>query len=298
MFLKLLKHDMRSVFKLWWFVLPVIPVLVLIDAVAIRIFTQIIHNMSYVTAPVSGDKAAFLSLVSMLAYLLFLGVTVLLSLTVFYTLFLVLFRFFKNMFTDEGYLTFTLPVKRSTVLLSKTVNGFIWMTLHGILLGIGVVFIFLVALPTKQNEFLFGFSAFKAIAETVWTDIVATYGISILTPIVLLVYSLLTTLSSIGLFYLCLTIGALIVKKFKLAAGIGIYVVIQWIVPTIISFFVYAFSFVFAILLGTIALMSGAVAMELMLIIGLAMMCVLTAIEGHVYYFITRNCLERRLNLA
>ena len=43
--------------------------------------------------------------------------------------FLLLYRFYTSTFTDEGYLTFTLPVKRSTILLSKTVNAVIWTIL-------------------------------------------------------------------------------------------------------------------------------------------------------------------------
>ena len=39
---------------------------------------------------------------------------------------LVYVRFFKNFFSDEGYLTFSFPVPRRTLYLAKTVNAFIW----------------------------------------------------------------------------------------------------------------------------------------------------------------------------
>ena len=155
MFLKLLKHDMKSVFKLWWILLPVLPVLLLVDAVALRVMTQTIANMA-LQPSISDGESTVMILVVMVAYFVFLGVTVLISLTSYYTIILSAIRFYKNLFTDEGYLTFTLPAKRSSVLLSKTLTAVIYMTLHSLIVTVGIIFMVIFAFPTMENEFLFG----------------------------------------------------------------------------------------------------------------------------------------------
>lgn len=38
-------------------------------------------------------------------------------------------RFYKKFLTDEAYLTFILPVKTSTLIISKQINGIIWNNL-------------------------------------------------------------------------------------------------------------------------------------------------------------------------
>lgn len=45
------------------------------------------------------------------------------------TFIVIAYRFYKNMYTDEGYLMFTLPVPVSRLLLSKLIAGFCWTVL-------------------------------------------------------------------------------------------------------------------------------------------------------------------------
>lgn len=52
------------------------------------------------------------------------------------TLFLIMSYFNKSMYTDQGYLTFTLPVKSRDVLASKIIVSFVWMVLsYAIMIG-------------------------------------------------------------------------------------------------------------------------------------------------------------------
>lgn len=45
------------------------------------------------------------------------------------TLIFILMRYYKNFFTDEGYLTFTLPVTPHELLWTKLISGMIWLSL-------------------------------------------------------------------------------------------------------------------------------------------------------------------------
>ena len=48
------------------------------------------------------------------------------------TLVMIIIRYYKNMFGNEGYLMFTLPVKPQQLLISKAVTSVVWMILAGI----------------------------------------------------------------------------------------------------------------------------------------------------------------------
>lgn len=52
-----------------------------------------------------------------------------------------IYRFYKALFTDEGYLTFTLPVKSSQILWSQLINCFIWAIINFIIdvVSIGIL---------------------------------------------------------------------------------------------------------------------------------------------------------------
>lgn len=50
------------------------------------------------------------------------------------TIIIIAVRFYKNLFSDEGYLTNTLPVTRGMHLLSKTISGTIWCVIDSFIL--------------------------------------------------------------------------------------------------------------------------------------------------------------------
>ena len=68
-----------------------------------------------------------LGLSFLLFFLIIMGVS-------FGTFIVITVRFYKNLFSDEGYLTRTLPVTSGQHLLSKTIAGSIWASLDMILL--------------------------------------------------------------------------------------------------------------------------------------------------------------------
>jgi len=67
-----------------------------------------------------------------------------------------LYRFYLNLYTDEGYLTFTLPVKKSDLLLSKFIFSMSTLVAGGIVCLIDVLIFFgvnsMVSPPTPSDE--------------------------------------------------------------------------------------------------------------------------------------------------
>lgn len=150
---------------------------------------------------------------------------------VFFSQILIMYRYYTNLFTDEGYLTFTLPAKTSSVLTAKVINAIIWSTYTFVILFL-CIFIYAAFGSADTGlinvEFFSGIKRFlNAAAEEYSAGIIVKYVIEgIVFYIVAMLYSTLSI-------YLALTIGSIIAKKHKILASIGIYYAIN----TVMSMF-------------------------------------------------------------
>ena len=308
MLLKLLKYDMKAVFRTWWFILPILFVLILIDAAAARVLTPCIVEMSGESSSSlmnslegtggQGLLAVILILAVFVSYFTLIVVSGILLNSPIYSYVHVFLRFYTNLFTDEGYLTFTLPAKRSTVLLAKTLNAIIWIGLHNLILAAGGVFIFLVGIPTVDNDILFGFTGAWELLKALYSMVVSSYGWGIVIIAEVILLMIFNILASITILQFCFTLGSIIVKRGKLFAGIGVYYLVQGVLPGITTFLCYVFCGAFGTVISLVAEMSTDFTIGAMVAIVLAMFNLLVLLEGHLFYFVTRNCLERKLNLV
>lgn len=112
---KLIKYDMKSLNRF----LPVMHIFILLSSILIRTFIT-----GRITPDSSSEQADLFMLLSFILYFTFI---IALSTG---TYLIAGIRFYKNLFTDEGYLTKTLPVKTGTHLLSKTITGSIWAVIN------------------------------------------------------------------------------------------------------------------------------------------------------------------------
>ena len=139
-------------------------------------------------------------------------------------LFLLIGRFYKSRFTDEGYLTFTLPVNTHQNLLASMANT-----------AIGMVIIFFVICAALAVWMLIGFSAIPGFYERVrevlpevWAEICREIGKAensdIFGGIALFLVNVLTGgACELVTLMLSVTIGSIIAKKHKILAAVGVY---------------------------------------------------------------------------
>lgn len=118
---KLLKYDMKSLNRF----LIVLHAFLLLSALGIRIF---------LTGRIVADNTAEGTILG-LSFLLYILV---ITAANFGTFIVIAVRFYKNLYSDEGYLTHTLPATKGAHLLSKTISGTIWGTLDMILMGLSI----------------------------------------------------------------------------------------------------------------------------------------------------------------
>ena len=57
----------------------------------------------------------------------------------FLVFFIICAHFYRNLMTDEGYLTFTLPVKTSEILWSKLITAMLWTIISVVVIGLCVL---------------------------------------------------------------------------------------------------------------------------------------------------------------
>ena len=111
---KLIKNDMKNIGKL---LLPLNAIVLLMTLVGVALRATGLFNM---------DNTTSLLVILVLAYIL--GMVVILVVCYFYPI----IYFYRNLFSRQGYLTFTLPVSPWSILFSKTFVGFFWYIVTGV----------------------------------------------------------------------------------------------------------------------------------------------------------------------
>ncbi len=283
MFKKLLKYDMMSVWRFWWILALGVFSLSVVGSFVLRFVITYIENPNF---------SFFIAIAIFFLVLCFL----IISSSVFATEIFIYLRFYKNFFTDEGYLTFTLPVSRRQLYLSKLLNALIWQTLHALLL-IACIAVFLLIAPPAQNG-LIDPTGFILIGEAITAAWNAAGVWLIVYTLEILLLLFVSQLFGIGMIHFCITIGAIIAKKAKLLAAIGIYYGINmaFSLATQILGMISLISLGdgFAYLTLDFSLQEGLVFIALVLLIISAMMAVLACLLN----CFTLDRIERRLNLA
>lgn len=140
------------------------------------------------------------------------------------TIIILAYRFYKNLFSNEGYLSFTLPVSTNAQLMSKIITSLLWIILIAIALIISVS-VFCV-FGTAKEEVLVN----QKIIDEIHMNFIdtfynfRTYEIEtdvLIEAIILPVLFFILVIISI---YLAITIGSIVVSKFKILASTGVFI--------------------------------------------------------------------------
>ena len=281
---KLIKYDIKAVAPIWLLMAAVVACMSVFGSVVGRVSIEAVENPdNYMLLCVFGMLLAFLCAMVVVSSPLV-------------TTFLVYWRFYKNFYTDEGYLTFTLPVSRRQLMLSKVVNALIWTTAHGVLLALCLLIACLIVPPTF-GEGVFNTVVFDGIGEGIRAIWKFGGAWTILWALEALVGLLVAMLFSIGCFHLCITIGAVVAKQAKLLAAIGIYYLSGMVISTASQLFT---TLILPLLTpGLGVLLRDATAGQGFGVVSLiaAIVIAVFAAVACVVHFITVGMVERKLNL-
>lgn len=297
MFRKCLKYDMRAVWRFWRIMAVCAAGLGLVGSLAVRgIVENVIHFRESFYANIQNILNFFLETIAIAA---FFGIVAFFIITVI----LVYVRFYKNFFSDEGYLTFTLPVKRETLYASKVVNALIWEGASLLIILFDILLAMLIIPSPCSADFngiavgpldLTLFARLGAWLSSIWTE----NGVWLLTFavegfLIVVAYILL----SVGLIQLCITLGAIIAKKHKFLAAIGVFYGIRTVLTFCTSAIIVPAALATPGAVWLVSNMTSALRLPTVALLLLIVAIVLTAVAC-ILHFIALDRLERRLNLT
>lgn len=268
---KCLKYDLKSMFTYWIF--GAITLLALSFSAGLALRSQI-NNIKDM-----GNRFNWEILVLILYYFAIAAFLLLGSI-------LIYVRYYKHFFSDEGYLTFTLPVKRRTLYTSKVLNGAIYQAASYVIVLISII-IMVLFIPSSGNSVPSTPSYSEPIKGVFWIFMCVLEVLAIL-----IIYAFLSVISM----YLVITIGANIVRKNKILATIGI-VYASGMVLSFVSYVLAALGALYvtsAITSINISISNAPLFVFLLLALAIVVLLTITVSLA----MVTLHILERKLNLA
>ncbi len=212
---KLLKYDLKYVLKYWW--------IAAVTALALSFLGG--GCIAVVESPRPVSQMVEVMVILLLVLIIFSQVAFSLLTSI-----LMFVRYYKNFFSDEGYLTFTLPVKKGELLNSKLITGV--LALFATLVMIAVNALIMLSIGFGK-DFWDGFSL---IVESLWKEI----GFYMVVYIVEIILLLLAVITFTTLFtFCCITFASIITKKARVITAIGIYYGANSILSFLVQIFYY-----------------------------------------------------------
>ncbi len=156
------------------------------------------------------------------------------------SVFVVIYRFYKSRFTDEGYLTFTLPVNNHQILLSSFLNSIFGVALVVLACFAAVILaggMFVLAINSTQEII---WADVWVAWEDVWQQLVDSFWKNADQFALLGFSGIVGAFADLILLMLSVTIGALIAKKHKILAAVGVYYGIGFVKSFAYSLFAFS----------------------------------------------------------
>ena len=289
---KLLKYDLRSVGRFWWIAMLTMIGASFSTAVSYRLYLELSMSQVYL----SGENNVLIALAMMALNIISIISLVVIGASLIFVAAIIYVRYYKHLFTDEGYLTFTLPVSRRQIFFSKLVNAGIWLLLSELVLFACAMVMIVIVIPS-YGKGIIAVDTLRSMIQSILDDCRNRGFWMVLQVILSVLVTVSATMLSVGVVYFCITLGATVAKRAKIIVGIGTYYLID-VVTRIFgtALGIVPMVWVIVILLrfseSNIHLFNGAV--SIMMLMLFAIVSLLAAF----FHCLTLNILERKLNLS
>lgn len=270
---KLLRYDLKEVFRYWW--------------IAVIISTTLSVAGGFASLMESYDGWIPEVILSLLGGTIFLAYCSYFALMVL-TMVLLFIRFYKNFFSDEGYLTFTLPVHRKDLLLSKVITGFLAMTASLSVCGLNRLLMSCIEGSGDPENGFFLSPVFDYIARGIQNQ-GGYFWITLAENLLLILVGLAL---AVVFLYFCVTFGCMIVKKGKVITSIAIFYGASSVATAIAVFLLFFGAF------GTVSSFSPEVPASIIAVLFRAGLAFYLATWFCLLYAVQYWMLDKKLNLA
>ncbi|HJD13589.1 MAG TPA: hypothetical protein IAA03_07375 [Candidatus Ruminococcus avistercoris] len=270
---KLFKYEWKASSRL---LLAVYGIVILFSILS-RIFMEV--------SGINGSEEAGLPILETIAALFLMLSVVMLCCSVVFTWVFIAYRFYKSVFTEQGYLTNTLPVTQQQIIVAKGLVGVIWQIVNLLLVMISF---FIIAATPKDLGMIF-----RAIPDLFKLFVNPDIG---LTMWMILAAVILSPFTMVMEMYMCVAIGNLL-NGHKVLGAVGTYAGI-YAVQQIIAIIVMAATSMRFVSVDYNTTSEQAQGWVLNFVnINLVMGIVLGAILLVVGYLVTKHIMTKKLNL-
>lgn len=232
---KLIKYEWKSTYKMGLILLFALGMATLIGCLVFQApMWREIQSQYYYIETMGTTMMNIVSILSFILYILLLTGAV-------YAIFIYLVvRFYKSMYTDEGYLLHTLPVTKNQILVSKILVSVVWVFLIyiGMMLSLFIFLFVLVSVASGESVFTVMrelteiFGELKGLLSVLFEDLEITWAVmaSILNLILGVPMAVIIMFGAVSL-------GQLF-SKHRVLMGILSYVgilIVRWVLRSIIQ---------------------------------------------------------------
>lgn len=216
---KILKHDMKTMSR---FAVPMFITSGIIAVVCCAIlFFSLLGLEQSNPATDAGVVGMIIGAISTVGFYM-LGIVAIVVISVVITVMTVV-RYYKSLFTDEGYLNMVLPVNTSSMFNAKILSTLIWSAISQGCTYLCVIVALVVPIvlydPTALKAVMDAFASFIDLFTANEAELAAVTVIETVNSALYLVESVFIIITAI-------TLGCVIFKKAKVLASIGLYFVI------------------------------------------------------------------------
>lgn len=212
MFTKLLKQDYKATWRLLGLACLTAVILGIVCGCSLRYLNTVPDSEEF-------DLPILLCALTMLATIVFFAICGAGSLLV------CLVRFYRSRFTDEGYLTFTLPVTTHQILLSSLINIATSVFVVGVVITLSAVLMILIGVSNIEEAQRMLSEFFRESLPQFWKELAE--GISFTGWIRIVIGLVHLLIGEVVIAMLAITIGALSARKHKVLMAIVFYYAIH-----------------------------------------------------------------------
>lgn len=161
---------------------------------------------------------------------------------------LLITRYYRSLFTDEGYLTMVLPVSVPKLTFSKLLNAFLWLLVYIVVLLFALIVSIGIPITVAAGQ------PFYLVFTTVWQLFISLFSLmtadTALIVIELVFYLLSSLLLQITVLYASITLGAVMLTKHRVLGAFLGYFVINSITSAAGTLLQYVFILFFNVVSG------------------------------------------------
>lgn len=260
---KLFKHELKGVSRI---LLPLHIILLVCCVIGRFLLTPHLYNPDTPNFIITTSFSTFIFLITSSA----IATSILISV-----------RFYKSLFTDEGYLTWTLPATPGQHLLVKTITGTIWGIIDAICIVLALVILF------YTKEFADLLPALGPEFEKVMGITLSQFGWFYI------VIMLLSTPITVSMLYFCISVGQLF-SSHRVLGAIITYLCLTVLTSVITTLVLLGSPYAVVILDRQSAI---AAHMYDYLLFSIKMTVIVSVIEGSLSYLGAYYIMNKKINL-